>query len=48
MVRSAIVLGAHWKITGPVIGTLILATLTGIPNVVTAIRLALRGAGQLS
>jgi cation:H+ antiporter len=45
MVDSAIVMGKHWKITGAVIGTLLLATVTGIPNMLAAIRLAKRGRG---
>jgi cation:H+ antiporter len=46
MVHTAIIIGANWKIPGPVIGTLILAGLTGIPNVVTAIQLAVRRRGS--
>jgi cation:H+ antiporter len=46
MVHAAIIIGADWKISGPVIGTIILASLTGIPNLVTAIQLALRGRGS--
>jgi Ca2+/Na+ antiporter len=46
MVRAATVLGADWNISESIIGTLVLASLTGIPNVVTAIQLALRGRGS--
>ena len=46
MVRSAIVLGAAWKISTPVLGTIILAGLTGIPNVITAAQLAIRHRGS--
>lgn len=46
MVRSAIFLGSAWKLSTPVVGTIILASLTGIPNVVTAVGLALRGRGS--
>jgi len=45
LVRSAIVLGGMWKISTPVLGAIILASLTGIPNAVTAIQLARRGRG---
>jgi cation:H+ antiporter len=46
LVRSAIVLGAAWKVSTPILGTIILASLTGIPNVVTAVQLARRGRGS--
>jgi cation:H+ antiporter len=46
LVRSALVLGGAWKIPMAVLGTLILASLTSIPNVVTAVRLALRARGS--
>jgi cation:H+ antiporter len=46
LVRSAIVLGSVWKFSTPVLGTIILAGLTGIPNAVTAIQLARRGRGS--
>jgi cation:H+ antiporter len=45
MVDSALVLGNQWKISHVVIGTLVLATLTGIPNTLSAVRLARRGRG---
>jgi len=43
LVRSGLVLGVAWKIPMPVLGTLILASLTSIPNIVTAVQLALHG-----
>jgi cation:H+ antiporter len=46
LVHSAVVLGGVWKISTPVVGTIILAGLTGIPNAVTAIHLARRGRGS--
>ena len=45
MVDSAVVLGGHWQLPQITMGTLILATLTGIPNMLAAIRLALHGRG---
>lgn len=46
MVRSATILGQRWGIKSAVLGALILAALTGIPNVVAAIKLALRRRGS--
>ena len=46
MVRSAAVLGERWGLSQVVIGALVLATLTGIPNVIAAIRLAIQGRGS--
>jgi cation:H+ antiporter len=46
MVRSAVVMGMTWNIPHIVLGTLILATLTGIPNVLAAIRLAQHNRGS--
>jgi cation:H+ antiporter len=46
MVRSAVVLAAGWGIPDPIVGLVILAALTGIPNVVTAVQLAMRGRGS--
>lgn len=46
LVRSAIILGAHSKIPKPVLGTILLAALTGVPNAVTGAQLALRGRGS--
>ncbi len=45
MVTSTQSLGHRWGISDVVIGTLVLAALTGIPNVLAAIRLALHGRG---
>ncbi len=46
MVHSAVLLGQRWHIPGAVTGTIILATLTGIPNIVTSVLLAMRGRGS--
>jgi len=50
MVRSAIFLSSAWGISTAIVGMLILAALTGIPNVITSIRLALgrRGTAVMS
>ena len=45
MVRSATALGERWGVSEVAIGALVLATLTGIPNVVAALRLAAHGRG---
>jgi cation:H+ antiporter len=45
MVYAAQSLGDRWHIGDVVIGTIVLAALTGIPNVLAAIRLALHGRG---
>jgi len=45
MVRAATVLGAYFGLSDAVLGTLVLATLTGIPNALAAIRLAVQGRG---
>ena len=45
MVESALSLGAHWHISSAVLGVLILAPLTSIPNAATAVRLGLAGRG---
>ncbi|MFZ2064648.1 MAG: hypothetical protein WAV27_01560 [Xanthobacteraceae bacterium] len=45
MVRSATTLGERWGVSKVAIGALVLATLTGIPNVVAALRLAAHGRG---
>jgi len=45
MVRAATVLGSASGLSDAVLGTLVLATLTGIPNAVAAIRLAVQGRG---
>ncbi|NPD69823.1 hypothetical protein HN018_23995 (plasmid) [Lichenicola cladoniae] len=46
MVKAASFLGARWGLSEVVLGALVLATLTGIPNVVAAIRLAVQGRGS--
>jgi cation:H+ antiporter len=43
MVQSALTLGDHWHISPQVLGTLVLAPLTSIPNAVTAVRLGRAG-----
>ncbi len=50
MVQSAIVLASHWGWRGNVVGMVVLAGLTGIPNVIAAVRLAIhqRGAAVVS
>ncbi|TML74050.1 MAG: hypothetical protein E6G13_01650 [Actinobacteria bacterium] len=45
MVYAAQSLGDRWHLSDVVIGTIVLAALTGIPNVLAAIRLALHGRG---
>lgn len=45
MVKAASFLGNRWGLSEVVLGALVLATLTGIPNVVAAIRLAVQGRG---
>lgn len=45
MVYAAQRLGGRWHISDIIIGTVVLAALTGIPNVVAAVRLALHGRG---
>jgi cation:H+ antiporter len=45
MVHAAIVLGNRWDIPGSVLGVVILAPLTSLPNAITAIRLGLAGRG---
>lgn len=45
MVQAALTLGADWHIPNSVLGVLILAPLTSLPNALTAIRLGLAGRG---
>lgn len=45
MVQGALTLGDHWHISNAVLGTLILAPLTSIPNAITGVRLGLAGRG---
>jgi len=46
MVDTSLTLGARWDVSPIVIGTIVLAALTGLPNVLAAVRLALRGRGS--
>jgi len=45
MVVAAQSLGDHWDVSGVVLGALVLAALTSIPNLLAAVRLALHGRG---
>lgn len=45
MVYSAVPLGSRWGLPPAIIGTLVLAGLTSLPNAVMAVRLALHGRG---
>ena len=45
MVQAALALGHRWHVGGPVIGVLVLAPLTSVPNAVTGVRLGLSGRG---
>jgi cation:H+ antiporter len=45
MVHSAVFISNAWGMNKTIVGILILAALTGIPNVITAIKLALDGRG---
>ena len=45
MVQAALSLGGDWHISGTVLGVLILAPMTSLPNAVTAIRLGLADRG---
>jgi cation:H+ antiporter len=45
MVAAAQSLGDRWDVSDLLIGTVVLAALTGIPNVLAAVRLALHGRG---
>jgi Ca2+/Na+ antiporter len=45
VVRAAIALAAAWDVPAPVVGTLVLAGLTSLPNAYAAVRLARRGRG---
>ncbi|HYY02379.1 MAG TPA: hypothetical protein VE736_00705 [Gaiellaceae bacterium] len=45
MVYAAQSLGDRWNVSDVVIGTIVLAALTGLPNVIAAIRLARHGRG---
>jgi cation:H+ antiporter len=43
MVEAALSLGDHWHVSRPVLGVLVLAPLTSIPNALTGVRLGLCG-----
>ncbi len=45
MVQSALALAGHWHISATVLGVLVLAPLTSLPNALTAVRLGLAGRG---
>jgi cation:H+ antiporter len=45
MVQTALTLAGDWHVSGGVLGVLILAPLTSIPNAATAVRLGLAGRG---
>jgi cation:H+ antiporter len=45
MVKSAIFLSNAWSISQSIVGMFVLATLTSIPNVILAVKLALNGRG---
>ncbi len=46
MVQAATSLGHRWGVSDIVVGTLVLASLTSLPNLLTAVRLALHGRGS--
>src|SRR5207248_8454761 len=46
MVKAATDLGSRWGVSDVVVGTLVLASLTSLPNLLTAVRLALHGRGS--
>ena len=45
MVHAATDLGRRWGVSDVIVGTLVLAALTSLPNLLTAVRLAVRGRG---
>jgi cation:H+ antiporter len=45
MVHTAEDLGRRWGVSDVIVGTLVLAALTSLPNLLTAVRLAVRGRG---
>jgi cation:H+ antiporter len=45
LVKAAELLGARWSVSQLVIGTFVVATLTGLPNLIASIRLATKGRG---
>lgn len=46
MVDTSLTLGARWGVSSIAIGTVVLAALTGLPNVLAAVRLAMKGRGS--
>jgi cation:H+ antiporter len=46
LVHTATSLGTYFGVSGTIIGVLVLATVTGLPNLVAALRLARRGRGS--
>ncbi|MDQ6877209.1 MAG: hypothetical protein M3082_05830 [Candidatus Dormibacteraeota bacterium] len=46
MVDAASLLGARWRVPPVLVGMVVIATMTSVPNVVSAIRLARRGRGS--
>ncbi len=46
MVNAAEDLGRRWGVSDVIVGTLVLAALTSLPNLLTAVRLAVRGRGS--
>lgn len=46
LVHTATSLGSHFNISGTITGVLVLASITGMPNLVAALRLARRGRGS--
>ena len=45
MVEAATILGSRWHVSPIIIGTFVVATLTGIPNLIASIGLAAKGRG---
>ncbi len=45
MVQAATILGARWHVSTIVIGTFVVATLTGLPNLIASVGLAAKGRG---
>lgn len=45
MVKTAELLGARWSVSQLVIGTFVVATLTGLPNLIASVRLAIKRRG---
>jgi Ca2+/Na+ antiporter len=46
MVCTSLALGSRWGISQLVIGTVVLASLTGLPNVLASVRLGVEGVGE--